>query len=94
VTDLVVVFALFVFMLALLCLCVATVFSVNKDLYVLWSSIFSAPSLARCSGPATAHAAGLGPPPPRQHQHEPSPSLAEKPRARMSLSILHTFIVL
>ena len=31
--DLVVVFALFVFMLALLCSCVATVFSVNKDLY-------------------------------------------------------------
>jgi len=31
--DLVVVFALFVFMLALLCFCVATVFSVNKDLY-------------------------------------------------------------
>ena len=30
---LVVVFALFVFMLALLCFCVATVFSVNKDLY-------------------------------------------------------------
>jgi len=33
VMDLVVVFALFVFMLALLCSCVATVFSVNKDLY-------------------------------------------------------------
>jgi len=33
VMDLVVVFALFVFMLALLCFCVATVFSVNKDLY-------------------------------------------------------------
>ena len=32
--DLVVVFALFVFMLALLCFCVATVFSVNKDLYI------------------------------------------------------------
>ena len=31
--DLVVVFALFVFMLALLCFCVATVFSENKDLY-------------------------------------------------------------
>ena len=30
--DLVVVFALFVFMLALLCFCVATVFSANKDL--------------------------------------------------------------
>jgi len=29
--DLVVVFALFVFTLALLCFCVATVFSVNKD---------------------------------------------------------------
>jgi len=35
VMDLVVVFALFVFMLALLCFCVATVFSVNKDLYLL-----------------------------------------------------------
>jgi len=34
VMDLVVVFALFVFMLALLCFCVATVFSVNKDLYI------------------------------------------------------------
>ena len=33
VMDLVVVFALFVFMLALLCFCVATAFSVNKDLY-------------------------------------------------------------
>jgi len=33
VVDLVVFFALFVFMLALLCFCVATVFSVNKDLY-------------------------------------------------------------
>ena len=33
VMDLVVVFALFVFMLALLCFCVATVFSANKDLY-------------------------------------------------------------
>ena len=31
--DLVVVFALFVFMLALLFFCVAAVFSVNKDLY-------------------------------------------------------------
>ena len=31
--DLVVVFALFVFMLVLLCFCVATGFSVNKDLY-------------------------------------------------------------
>ena len=31
--DLVVVFALFVFMLALLCFCVAIVFSENKDLY-------------------------------------------------------------
>ena len=31
VMDLVVVFASFVFMLALLCFCVATVFSVNKD---------------------------------------------------------------
>ena len=31
--DLIVVFALFVFMLALLCFCVANVFSVNKDLY-------------------------------------------------------------
>jgi len=31
--DLVVVFASFVFMLALLCFCVAAVFSVNKDLY-------------------------------------------------------------
>jgi len=35
VMDLVVVFALFVFMLALLCFCVADVFSVNKDLYLL-----------------------------------------------------------
>jgi len=34
VTDLIVVFALFVFMLALLCFCVATIFSVNKDLYI------------------------------------------------------------
>jgi len=35
--DLIVVFALFVFMLALLCFCVATVFSLTKDLYnVLW----------------------------------------------------------
>jgi len=33
VMDLVVVFALFVFMLALLCFCVATVFLVNKYLY-------------------------------------------------------------
>ena len=33
VIDFVVVFALFVFMLALLCFYVATVFSVNKDLY-------------------------------------------------------------
>ena len=33
VMDLVVVFASFVFMLALLCFCVAAVFSVNKDLY-------------------------------------------------------------
>ena len=33
-TNLVVVFALFVFMLALLCFCVATVFSVNRDLYI------------------------------------------------------------
>jgi len=32
-TDFVVVFALFVFMLVLLCFSVATVFSVNKDLY-------------------------------------------------------------
>ena len=32
--DLIVVFALFVFMLALLCFCVATIFSVNKDLYI------------------------------------------------------------
>jgi len=31
--DLIVVFALFVFMLALLYFCVATIFSVNKDLY-------------------------------------------------------------
>ena len=35
VMDLVVVFALFVFMLALLCFCVATFFSVNKDLYIV-----------------------------------------------------------
>jgi len=34
VMDLVVVFASFVFMLALLCFCVATVFAVNKDLYI------------------------------------------------------------
>ena len=33
VMDSVVVFALFVFMLALLCFCVATVFAVNKHLY-------------------------------------------------------------
>jgi len=33
--DSVVVFTLFVFMLALLCFCVATVFSVNKYLYIL-----------------------------------------------------------
>jgi len=33
--DLVVVFALFVFMLALLCVFVATVFLANKDLYKL-----------------------------------------------------------
>ena len=33
VMDLVIVFALFVFMLALLCFCDATVFSANKDLY-------------------------------------------------------------
>jgi len=33
VMDLIVVFALFVFMLALLYFCVATIFSVNKDLY-------------------------------------------------------------
>ena len=32
--DLVVVFALFVFMLVLLCFCVATVLLVNKDLYI------------------------------------------------------------
>jgi len=32
VMDLVAVFALFVFMLALLCFCVAAVFTVNKDL--------------------------------------------------------------
>jgi len=32
--DLVVVFALFVFMLVLLCFYVATVFSANKDLYI------------------------------------------------------------
>jgi len=35
VMDLVVVFALFVFMLALLCFFDATVFSMNKDLYIL-----------------------------------------------------------
>jgi len=35
--DLVVVFALFVFMLPLPCFCVATVFSVNKDLYKAYS---------------------------------------------------------
>jgi len=34
VMDLVVVFALFVFMLALLCFCVQPFFSVNKDLYI------------------------------------------------------------
>jgi len=34
VMGLVVVFASFVFMLALLCFCVATVFSVTKDLYI------------------------------------------------------------
>jgi len=34
VMDLVVVFALFVFMLAVLCFCVATVFSANKYLYI------------------------------------------------------------
>jgi len=33
VMDLIVVFALFVFMLALLYFCVATIFSVNKELY-------------------------------------------------------------
>jgi len=32
--DLVVVFALFVFMLVLLCFCVATVLSVHKKLYI------------------------------------------------------------
>jgi len=36
VTDLVVVFALFVFVLVLLCFCVATIFSVNKDLYIIF----------------------------------------------------------
>jgi len=34
VMDLVVVFALFVFMLVLLCFCVATNFLVNNDLYI------------------------------------------------------------
>ena len=34
VMDLVVVFALFVFMLAQLCFCVAAVFPANKDLYI------------------------------------------------------------
>ena len=38
-TDLVVVFALFVFMLALLCFCVATAFSMNKDLYIIHSGV-------------------------------------------------------
>jgi len=33
VIDLVVVFALFVFMLVLVCFCVSTFFSANKDLY-------------------------------------------------------------
>jgi len=37
--DLVVVFALFVFMLALLCFCVAAVFSTNKDLYLYTTSL-------------------------------------------------------
>jgi len=36
--DLVVVFALFVFMLALLCFFDATVFPVNKDLYIKHSA--------------------------------------------------------
>jgi len=39
VTDWVVVFALFVFMLALLCFCVATAFSMNKDLYIIHSGV-------------------------------------------------------
>jgi len=39
VMDFVVVFALFVFMLALLWFFDATVFSVNKDLYILFCSI-------------------------------------------------------
>ena len=34
VVDLVVVFALFIFVLALLCFCVVTVFSVNKYIHV------------------------------------------------------------
>jgi len=40
----VVVFALFVFMLALLCFCVATVFSANKDLHI------GSPAVAGCAG--------------------------------------------
>jgi len=54
VMDLVVVFALFVFMLALLCFCVAAVFTVNKDLYIIaraalsiWWAIRTSP----CGGP-------------------------------------------
>jgi len=45
VMDLVVVFASFVFMLALLCFFDAVVFSVNKDLYKLH---VSCPSLVHC----------------------------------------------
>jgi len=46
--DLIVVFALFVFMLALLCFCVATVFSLTKDLYnVLWVTCVVAAGLQK-----------------------------------------------
>jgi len=40
VMDLIVVFALFVFMLALLCFFVATAFSVNKDLCIKLSCLY------------------------------------------------------
>jgi len=47
--DLVVVFALFVFMLVLLCFCVATVFSVNKDLCIIQYAFHNLQQLGRPS---------------------------------------------
>jgi len=63
--DLVVVFALFVFMLALLCFCVATVFSANKDLYnnykrVPYPSTTRRNYIASCSSPVSQHVLSFG----------------------------------